>query len=142
MKVVVAGATGLIGSGSVTRLRDHGAQVVPLALGADRVASGCLRAKAAQQDLVRRSALPCSLGRATPLFESVASAVCAGVYADGVHVAPAAAVADRVAAPSPTSPSWCRCSAFLAAAGPKERPFDLDHEGHTCLAARAGGADR
>lgn len=37
MKVVVADATGRIGSRSVTRLRDHGAQVVPLsrALGVD-----------------------------------------------------------------------------------------------------------
>ncbi|MER5601125.1 NAD(P)H-binding protein [Streptomyces sp. NPDC002265] len=153
MKVVVAGATGRIGSRSVTRLREHGAQVVPLsralgvnvgdahalrralrgaqilvditdapsrqqdvstaffgdttrsllmaaretgvehyvalsAVGADRVASGYLRAKAAQEDLVRRSALPYSL----------VPAAAAGRDGD-------------VAAPSPTSPSRCRCSA-------------------------------
>ncbi|MFC8244740.1 SDR family oxidoreductase [Streptomyces chartreusis] len=146
MKVVVAGATGRIGSRSVTRLRDHGAQVVPLsralgvnvgdahalrralrgaqilvehyvalsAVGADRVASGYLRSKAVQEDLVRRSALPYSLVRATPFSTSVESAVCAGVHADGVHVAPLPlrpVAADGVAAPSPTSPSRCRCSA-------------------------------
>ncbi|MFJ9712046.1 SDR family oxidoreductase [Streptomyces sp. NPDC101234] len=178
MKVVVAGTTGRISSRSVTRLRDHGAQVVPLsralgvnvgdahalrralrgaqilvdvtdapsrqqdvstaffggttrsllmaareagiehyvalsAVGADRVASGYLRAKAAVEDLVRRSALPYSLVRATPFFESVASAVCAGVHADGAHVALLLrpVTADDVAAASPTSPSRCRCSA-------------------------------
>jgi uncharacterized protein YbjT (DUF2867 family) len=30
MRVVVAGATGLIGSRSVARLRDHGVEVVPV----------------------------------------------------------------------------------------------------------------
>ncbi|MEU6008632.1 NAD(P)H-binding protein [Streptomyces sp. NPDC047453] len=186
MKVVVAGATGQIGSRSVTRLRDHGAQVVPLsralgvnagdahalrralrgaqnlvdvtdapsrqqdvstaffgdttrsllmtarkagveyyvalsAVGADRVASGYLRAQAAQEDLVRRSALPYSLVRATPFFASVESAVCAGVHADGVHVAPRLrpVAASDVAAPSPTPPSRCRCSASWRSPDPR-----------------------
>ncbi|MGX1372799.1 hypothetical protein RKD19_008158 [Streptomyces canus] len=101
MKAVVAGATGRIGSTSVTGPRDHGAQAVPLPLGADRVASGCLRAKAAQQDLVHRSALPCSLVRGTPYFTSVQSAVHAGLGKDGVHLPPLLlrpVKADRVAA--------------------------------------------
>ncbi|RRR87084.1 hypothetical protein [Streptomyces sp. RP5T] len=101
MKAVVAGATGRIGSTSVTGPRDHGAQAVPLPLGAYRVASGCLRAKAAQQDLVHRSALPCSLVRGTPYFTSVQSAVHAGVGKDGVHLPPLLlrpVKADRVAA--------------------------------------------
>ncbi|MFJ9721409.1 hypothetical protein ACIRP3_01545 [Streptomyces sp. NPDC101209] len=99
MKIVVAGATGRIGSTSVNALRDHGAQVVPLPLGADRVAWGCLRAEAAQQHLVHRSALPCSLVRCTPYVASMQSAVHAGVCKDGMHVSPLLSVkADRVAA--------------------------------------------
>ncbi|QIY66152.1 NAD-dependent epimerase/dehydratase family protein [Streptomyces sp. RPA4-2] len=36
MRVVVAGATGLIGSRTVTGLRDHGVEVVPVVGGAQR----------------------------------------------------------------------------------------------------------
>ncbi|WP_260844912.1 SDR family oxidoreductase [Streptomyces sp. SLBN-31] len=186
MKVVVAGATGRLGSRSVTRQRDHGPQVVPLsralgvnlgdahvlrralrgaqilvdvtdaparqqdvstaffggttrsllmaagdagvehhvalsAVSADRVASGYLRAKAAQEDLLRRSALPYSLVRTTPFVESVESAVCAGVHADGLYAAPLLppVAAGDVATPSPTSPSRCRCSASWRPADPR-----------------------
>ncbi|MFD1275660.1 NAD-dependent epimerase/dehydratase family protein [Streptomyces kaempferi] len=36
MRVVVAGATGLIGSRTVARLREHGVEVVPVVGGAQR----------------------------------------------------------------------------------------------------------
>ncbi|WP_327714179.1 NAD(P)H-binding protein [Streptomyces sp. NBC_00490] len=192
MKVVVAGATGRIRSRSVTRLRDHGAQVVPLsralgvdvgdalalrralrgaqilvdvtdaswrqqdvstaffagttrsllmaareagvehyvalsAVGADRVASGYLRAKAVQEGLVRRSALPCSLVRATPFFESVESAVCAGLHADGVRVAPLLlrpVAADDVAAALAHVAVAVPLFGVLEAIGPEERSFE------------------
>jgi uncharacterized protein YbjT (DUF2867 family) len=153
MRIVVAGATGLIGSRTVARLRDHGAEVVPVSraedvdlvtgqgldralhgarvvvdvtdapsrdqkvstefftaatgnllraaasagvehyaalsvVGADRVDSGYFRAKAAQEELARRSGLPYSLVRATPFFESVEAAATAGARPDGVHVPP------------------------------------------------------
>lgn len=97
MEVVVASATGQIGSRSVTRLRDHGAQMVP----------------PAQEDLVRRAALPYSLMRATPFFATVDSGVRAGVQADAVHAAPLLRqrAGGDVATPSPTPPSRCNCSA-------------------------------
>jgi uncharacterized protein YbjT (DUF2867 family) len=153
MRVVVAGATGLIGSRTVARLRDHGVQVVRASrregvdvmtgkgltevmrgadvvadvtdtpsrggpenleffgtatrnllaaaakagaehhvilsiVEADRLRAGYFRAKAQQEEQVRRSSMPCSIVRTTPCFESVEYmsrwATCGGA----VHVAP------------------------------------------------------
>jgi uncharacterized protein YbjT (DUF2867 family) len=188
MRVVVAGATGLVGSRTVARLRDHGVEVVPVSRGegvdvstgqgldqalraadvvvdvtdapsrdeevgteffttatgnllkaattagvehyvalsvvaADRIGSGYFRAKAAQEDLARRTTVPYSLVRATPFFESVATTATAGTQADGVHVPPlllrpvstddVAAVLARVAVGLPLF-------GVLEAAGPEE----------------------
>ncbi|KAB2976250.1 NAD(P)H-binding protein [Streptomyces sp. SS1-1] len=153
MRVVVAGATGLIGSRTVARLRDHGVEVVPVSrgegvdvstghgldralrgadvivdvtdapsrrqeaattffttatgnllraaaaadvehyvalsvVGADRVGAGYFRAKAAQEDLARRTTVPYSVVRATPFHESVEAAAAGGARPDGVHVPP------------------------------------------------------
>ncbi|MFJ4833718.1 SDR family oxidoreductase [Streptomyces sp. NPDC088747] len=153
MRVVVAGATGLTGSRTVARLRDHGVEVVPVSraegvdlstgdgveqalrgaevivdvtdapsrdqrvstefftaatgnllraagaagvehyvllslVGADRVDSGYFRAKAVQEQLVRRSTIPYSVVRAAPFFETVQSVAAAGTGPDGVHVPP------------------------------------------------------
>ncbi|MFD3586970.1 SDR family oxidoreductase [Streptomyces sp. NPDC058683] len=153
MRVVVVGATGLIGSKTVARLRDHGVEValvsrregvdvmtgegLPKALrgadvvvdvadapsraetasveffstatgnlleaagsagaehyvilsvvGADRLRAGYFRAKADQEELVRRSPIPHSIVRATPFFESVEDMSCSVSYTDSVHVAP------------------------------------------------------
>ncbi|MGX1267924.1 SDR family oxidoreductase [Streptomyces phaeoluteigriseus] len=153
MRVVVAGATGLIGSRTVARLRDHGVEVLPVSraegvdvstgegvdralrtaevvvdvtdapsrqqqaatdffttstssllkaaaaagiehyvalsvVGADRVGSGYFLAKAAQENLVRRTTVPFSVVRATPFHESVEAAAMAGALPDGVHVPP------------------------------------------------------
>ncbi|MFF5344012.1 SDR family oxidoreductase [Streptomyces althioticus] len=154
MRVVVAGASGLIGSRTVARLRDHGVEAVPVArsegvdvttgqglvdalrgvevvvdvtdapsrgerasveffdtatanllraaaaagaehfvvlsvVGADRVQGGYFRAKALQEQQVRRSPIPHSVVRATPFFESVDALSRSAKHADGVHVAPA-----------------------------------------------------
>ncbi|MFH8442988.1 SDR family oxidoreductase [Streptomyces sp. NPDC018026] len=154
MRVVVVGATGLIGSRTVARLRDHGVEAVPVSratgvdvttgegldealrgvevvvdvtdapsraerasvdffdtaagrllpaaaaagaehylalsvVGTDRVPGGYFRAKALQEQRVRRSPIPHSVVRATPFYESVDALSRSTVYADGVHVAPA-----------------------------------------------------
>jgi uncharacterized protein YbjT (DUF2867 family) len=153
MRVVVAGATGLIGSKTVVRLRDHGVEgalvsrregvdvmtgeglskalrgadvvvdvtdapsraetasveffgtatgnlleaagsvgaehyVILSVVGADRLQAGYFRAKAVQEQLVRRSPMPHSIVRATPFFESVEDVSRSVSYTDSVHVAP------------------------------------------------------
>lgn len=153
MRVVVAGATGLIGSRTVARLRDHGVEVFPLSrgdgvdiitgeglakalrgadvvvdvsdapsreegtsvrffgtgttnllqaaatagvehyvvlsvVGTGRAQTGYFRAKALQEQQVRRSPIPHSIVRATPFFDSMEALTRATTYADGVHVAP------------------------------------------------------
>ncbi|MGW5670603.1 SDR family oxidoreductase [Micromonospora sp. NPDC003776] len=108
-------------------------------VGADRMPdSGYLRAKAAQEKLIRESGLPWSIVRATQFFEFVPGIVDAATQGDTVHLAPvlirpmaaddvAAAVAD-VAIGAPTE-------AVVDVAGPEE--FRLDELGRTTLAERA-----
>lgn len=153
MRVVVAGATGLIGSRTVARLRDHGVEVVRVSrregvdvttgegldealhgadvvvdvtdtpsrgelesldffgtatrnlleagaragvahhvmlsvLGSERLRAGYFRAKALQEEQVRRSPVPYSIVRSAPFFESVEYMARAATYGDVVHVAP------------------------------------------------------
>ncbi|MER8047318.1 SDR family oxidoreductase [Streptomyces sp. NPDC094032] len=153
MRVVVIGATGLIGSRTVARLRDHGVEVVPVSradavdvrtghgleravrgadvvvdvtdapsrdqtvstqfftastghllkaaaaagaehyvalsvVGADRVGAGYFRAKAAQENLARRSTVPYTLVRSAPFHEFIEAVATQGARSDGVHVPP------------------------------------------------------
>ncbi|MEU4657776.1 NAD(P)H-binding protein [Streptomyces sp. NPDC023723] len=192
MRVVVAGATGRIGSRTVAGLRDHGAEVVPVSradgvdlgtgqgidealrgaavvvdvtdapsreaevsrkffaaatgnlleaaaaagvehyvalsvVGADRVGSGYFRAKADQEGLATRSVVPYSLVRATPFFESVATAVEDGTRPSGVFVAPLAVrpvSLDDVAAAVAHVAVGVPLFGVLEAAGPEERRLD------------------
>lgn len=192
MRVVVAGATGRIGSRTVAGLRDHGAQVVPVSradgvdlgtgqgldealrgatvvvdvtdapsrepeagrdffatatgnlleaaaaagvehyvalsvVGADRVGSGYFRAKADQEALATGSAVPYSLVRATPFFESVAAAAEDGTRPDGVFVPPLAVrpvSPDDVAAAVAHVAVGVPLFGVLEAAGPEERRLD------------------
>ncbi|MGP4052023.1 SDR family oxidoreductase [Streptomyces sp. 2A115] len=202
MRVVVAGATGLIGSRTVARLRDHGVEVVPVSrgggvdvitgeglaeamrgaevvvdvtdapsrgesaslqffgtattnllraaasagaehyvalsvVGADRVRAGYFRAKALQEEQVRRSPVPHSIVRATPFFESVEAMSRSTTHADGVHVTPVLV--------RPVSTDWVAASVahvavglplfdVLEVAGPEE--YRLDDLTAKLLAAR------
>jgi uncharacterized protein YbjT (DUF2867 family) len=192
MRVVVAGATGRIGSRTVTRLRDHGAEVVPVSraggvdlgtgqglgealrgatvvvdvtdapsrdaevgreffatatgnlleaapaaggehyvalsvVGADRVTEGYFGAKAEQEALAVQSAVPYSLVRATPFFESVAAIAEDGTRPDGVFVPPLTVrpvSLDDVAAAMAHVAVGVPLFGVLEAAGPEERRLD------------------
>ncbi|MFJ8510360.1 hypothetical protein [Streptomyces avermitilis] len=90
-------------------------------MGADRLASGYVRAKTTQEDLVRRSALPYSRVRATPFVESVESAVCAG----GVYVAPLLRpIGWRRRRPLAHVAATVPLFGVLEAGVPEERPFE------------------
>ncbi|MEV6760179.1 hypothetical protein AB0N16_05935 [Streptomyces sp. NPDC051105] len=103
MKVVVAGATGRIGSRSVTRLRDHGAQVVPLtrALGVSAGDAHALRrAQRGAQILVNvTDAPPRQQEVSTAIFGDTTRGLLIAAGEAGVEhcVAPAAVGADSVA---------------------------------------------
>jgi uncharacterized protein YbjT (DUF2867 family) len=106
MRVVVAGATGLIGSRTVARLRDHGVLVVrasrregvdvmtgkgltEVMRGADVVVDVTdTPSRGGPENLVRRSSMPCSIVRTTPCFESVEYMSRWATCGDAVHVAP------------------------------------------------------
>ncbi|ROQ60166.1 uncharacterized protein YbjT (DUF2867 family) [Streptomyces sp. 840.1] len=192
MRVVVAGATGRIGSKAVARLRDHGTEVVPVSradgvdlgtgqglgeslrgatvvvdvtdapsrdadvgreffatatgnllaaatsagvehyvalsvVGADRVMEGYFGAKAEQEALAVRSAVPYSLVRATPFFESVAATAEDGTRPDGVFVPPLTVrpvSPDDVAAAVAHVAVGVPLFGVLEVAGPEERRLD------------------
>ncbi|MEU1518692.1 NAD(P)H-binding protein [Streptomyces sp. NPDC005811] len=192
MRVVVAGATGLIGSRTVARLRDHGVEVVGLSrgagvdattgkgldeamrgadvvvdvtdtpsreepesleffgtathnlleaaaragaghhvilsvVGAERLRTGYFRAKALQEEQVRRSPLPYSIVRATPFFESVEYMSRAATCGDVVHVAPVLirpVSTDDVAATVAHVAVGVPLFGVLEVAGPEEHRFD------------------
>lgn len=192
MRVVVAGATGLIGSRTVARLRDHGVEVVRVSrhegvdvttgkglaeamrgadvvvdltdtpsrgeresraffgagthnmveaaakagaghhvilsiVGADRLQAGYFRAKALQEEHVRRAPTPYSIVRTTPFFESVEYMSRAATYGDPVHVAPVLirpVSADDVAAEIAHVAVGVPLSGVLEVAGPEEHRLD------------------
>ncbi|MCX4766746.1 NAD(P)H-binding protein [Streptomyces sp. NBC_01275] len=192
MRVVVAGATGLIGSRTVARLRDHGVEVVRLSrhdgvdvttgkglteairgtdvvvdvtdapsrgelesleffgtatrnlletaaeagaehhvvlsiVGAERLQAGYFRAKALQEEQVRRSPMPYSIVRTTPVFESVEYMARAATYGDAVHVAPVLirpVSADDVAAEIAHVAVGVPLFGVLEVAGPEEHRLD------------------
>ncbi|WP_405552556.1 NAD(P)H-binding protein [Streptomyces canus] len=192
MRVVVAGATGLIGSRTVARLRDHGVEVVRLSrgegvdvttgkgldeamrgadvvvdvtdtasrgelesleffgtathnlleaaakagavhhvilsiVGADHLQAGYFRAKALQEEQVRRSPMPYSIVRATPFFESVEYMSRAATYGDVVHVAPVLirpVSTDDVAAAVAHVAVGIPLFGVLEVAGPEEHRLD------------------
>ncbi|MFC8430088.1 SDR family oxidoreductase [Streptomyces sp. NPDC057253] len=192
MRVAVAGATGLIGSRTVARLRDHGVEVVRVSrgegvdvatgkgldealhgadvvvdvtdtpsrgevesleffgtatrnlleagaragiehhvtlsiLGAERLRAGYFRAKALQEEQVRRSAVPYSIVRAAPFFESVEYMSRAATYGDVVHVAPVLirpVSTDDVAAAIAHVAVGVPLFGVLEVAGPEEHRLD------------------
>jgi uncharacterized protein YbjT (DUF2867 family) len=192
MRAVVAGATGLIGSKTDARLRDHGVEValvsrsegvdvttgqgLPEALrgadvvvdvtdapsraetvsgeffrtatsnlleaarsagaercvvlsvvGADRLRAGYFRAKAEQEERVRRSPIPHSIVRATPFFESVEDVSRSVSYKDSVHVAPVltrSVATDDVAAAVAHVSVGVPLFGVLEVAGPDEGRLD------------------
>ena len=192
MRVVVAGATGLIGSRTVARLRDHGVEVVRLSrregvdvttgkgldeamrgadvvvdvtdtpsrgeleslgffgtathnlleaavkagaghhvilsiVGAERLRAGYFRAKALQEEQVRRSPMPHSIVRATPFFESVEYMSRPATYGDDVHVAPVLirpVSTDDVAAAVAHVAVGVPLFGVLEVAGPEEHRLD------------------
>ncbi|AWW36560.1 MULTISPECIES: SDR family oxidoreductase [Streptomyces] len=192
MRVVVAGATGLIGSRTVARLRDHGVQAVPVSrrhgvdvisgeglhkalraaevvvdvtnaptrtdeaalqffrtattnllaaadlagvehhvilsvVGADRLTSPYLRAKAEQEDQVRRSPIPHSIVRAAPSFEFLEAVTVADTRRDAVHVVPAPVrpvATDDVAAALARVAVGLPLFGTLEVAGPEEHRLD------------------
>ncbi|MBK6018255.1 SDR family oxidoreductase [Streptomyces sp. MBT53] len=192
MRVVVAGATGLIGSRTVNRLRDHGVEVVRVSrhegvdvatgkgldeamrgadvvvdvtdtpsrgelesleffgtatrnlleaaaragaehhvilslVGAERLQAGYFRAKALQEEQVRRSPMPYSIVRTTPFFESVEYMSRAATYGDAVHVAPVLiqpVSADDVAAEIAHVAVGLPLFGVMEVAGPEEHYLD------------------
>ncbi|MDO0930503.1 NAD(P)H-binding protein [Streptomyces sp. DG2A-72] len=192
MRVVVAGATGRIGSRTVARLRDHGVEVVLVSrgggvdvttgegltralrgadvvvdvtdapsrgqlasleffgtatgnlleaaasagvehhvvlsvVGAERLRAGYFRAKALQEEQVRRSPIPHSVVRATPFFESVEYMSRPATYGDVVHVAPVLTrpvSADDVAAAIAHVAVGVPLFGTLEVAGPEEHRLD------------------
>ncbi|MEU0945419.1 NAD(P)H-binding protein [Streptomyces canus] len=192
MRVVVAGATGLIGSRTVARLRDHGVEVVRVSrregvdvttgegldealhgadvvvdvtdtpsrgelesleffgtatrnlleagaragvehhvilsiLGSERLRAGYFRAKALQEEQVRRSPLAYSVVRAAPFFESVEYMSRAAAYGDVVHVAPVLirpVSTDDVAAAVAHVAVGVPLFGVLEVAGPEEHRLD------------------
>jgi uncharacterized protein YbjT (DUF2867 family) len=101
--------------------------VVLSAIGADAAsADGLLRAKAAQERVVRESRRPCTVVRAAPCFESAAAladaaAVAGRVLLPAVPVRPVAAddVADLLATLAPAGPD----DRVLSVTGPEELPL-------------------
>ena len=80
MNIVIIGGTGLIGSKLIQKLREHGHRAVPASpdTGVDTLTGGGLdealgdmRAKAAQENLIRSSPIPYSIVHATQFFEFV-----------------------------------------------------------------------
>jgi uncharacterized protein YbjT (DUF2867 family) len=70
MKLVIIGGTGLIGSKLVARLREHGHEAV--VVGTERFPdSPYLRAKNAQETLIKGAGIPYSIVHATQFFEFI-----------------------------------------------------------------------
>lgn len=102
MRVVVAGATGLIGSRTVARLRDHGVEVVPLCRrdGADAATAGDLEPALCGADVVVDLIDTASPAEQVSLhfFRSATAGLLAAAEAAGVehHVVLSVVGADRL----------------------------------------------
>lgn len=101
--------------------------VVLSVVGAERLRAGYLRAKALQEEQVRRSPIPHSVVRATPFFESVEYMSRPAAYGDVVHVAPVLTrpvSADDVAAAIAHVAVGVPLFGNLEVAGPEEHRLD------------------
>jgi len=105
-----------------------GHHVILSIVGADRLTdSGYMRAKIAQEDLVKAGPTPYTIVRSTQFFEFIAGIADAGTLGDVVHATPAHLqpiasrdVADRVAQVATASP----INGVVEIAGPEARGID------------------
>ncbi|MFE7927385.1 hypothetical protein ACFU6S_01375 [Streptomyces sp. NPDC057456] len=96
-------------------------------MGAERLRAGYFRAKALQEEQVRRSPMPYSIVRTTPFFESVEYTARSAAFGDAVHVAPVLirpVSADDVAAEIAHVAVGVPLFGVLEVAGPEEHRLD------------------
>jgi uncharacterized protein YbjT (DUF2867 family) len=96
-------------------------------VGTERLRAGYFRAKALQEEQVRRSPMPYSLVRATPFYESMEYMSRAATYGDVVHVAPVLVrpmATDDVAAALAHVAVGIPLFGVLEVAGPEEHRLD------------------
>ncbi|GAA4576305.1 SDR family oxidoreductase [Micromonospora coerulea] len=107
-------------------------------VGADQIPdSGYMRAKVAQEKLIRASEVPWSIVRATQFFEFVQGIIDSATVGDTVHLAPVLIqpiAADDVAAAVAEVAVGAPTNSVVEVSGPE--PFRLDELGRATLAER------
>ena len=112
-------------------------------VGADRLpASGYLRAKMAQENLIKASGIPYTIVRSTQFFEFIDRIVEAGVEGDVIRLSPALVqpiAADDVADAMADAALGAPVNGTIEIAGPEARP--LDKLARTLLNANGDGRE-
>ncbi len=152
MKIVVIGGSGLIGSNVVGRLRQKGHEVVAASpdsgvnllaaeakagvkhhvalsvVGADRLPeSGYLRAKVAQENLIKASGIPYTILRSTQFFEFIGRIADSAAQGDVIRLSPALLqpiAADDVSAALADLALGSPLNGIVEVAGPDACPLD------------------